>query len=205
MVDRIVEEQHLGGFDDDRGQRQQTVVDQHLHPGAQGLHQDLDDRADRQTGRDSGEQADDAQGEVVHQHLEPGPDSAGDELVELLEQPGGGRADDHRAQEHRDVRADDHAHRGDGTDHRAALAMDHSAAGVADEYREQIGDDRTDHRREGLIGHPPVGDEQGRQQAPGDEGADVRHDHSGELSAEALDAGTEPVALQVLVLLDVWE
>ena len=50
----------------------------------------------------------------------------------------GERADDHGAEEHRHVRADDDAHRGDRADDAAALAVDQPAAGVADQQRQQV-------------------------------------------------------------------
>ena len=45
--------------------------------------------------------------------------------------------DDHRAEEHRHVGADDDADRRHRTDHGTALAVDQPAAGVADEDRQQ--------------------------------------------------------------------
>ena len=98
----------------------------------------LDDRADAaSTPTMRHDAAEDAGAEVVDQHLEAGPDPLLDEPVEQLEEVGGERADDHRAEEHRDVGADDDAHRGDRADDGAALAVDQPAAGVADEDRQQ--------------------------------------------------------------------
>ena len=91
-------------------------------------------------------------GEVVDQHLEAGLDPALDELVEQLEQVGGQRADDHGAEEHRHVGADDDAHGGHRADDRAALAVHQPAAGVADEDRQQVRDHRADERGELLVG-----------------------------------------------------
>ena len=101
--------------------------------------------------------ADDAGGEVVDQHLEAGLDPVLEELVEQLEQVRGERADDHRAEEHRHVGADDDAHGGDGADHGAALAVDQPAAGVADQDRQQHGDHRVDQLGEVSLGSQPVG------------------------------------------------
>jgi hypothetical protein len=98
------------------------------------------------------------------------------------------RADDHRPEELRLVGRHDDAHHGDRGDDGTALAVDHAATGVGDQDREQVQDDRVDERRDGLVGRPARGDEEGRDEAPGDERADVRHDHAGQEAAEALDA-----------------
>ena len=97
--------------------------------------------ADRQ------DHAPDAGREVVDQHLEAGPDLAVPEGVELAHRPAAERAHDHRAEEHRHVRAGDRTHGGDRADHAAAdvvLAVRHPAAGVADQDRQQVGDHRAD-------------------------------------------------------------
>jgi hypothetical protein len=75
--------------------------------------------------------ADDAGGEVVDEHLEPRPRLSLDEPVEELQEVCRERTDDHRTEgEHRYVGADDQAHGRDGADHRAALAVHESAAGI---------------------------------------------------------------------------
>ena len=160
---------------------------------------------------------------VVHQHLEARSDLPVPDPVHVLGDQRRERSRDHRAQEHRDGRADDDAHCRDRGDDAAALAVDHAAARVRDEERQQVGDHRpyeSDVLREGLAvrpggecrhgmlppdlvgvppsaqnrcdGRPPVepadGDEQGRDQTPGDERRDVRHDHAGQEGAESLDS-----------------
>jgi hypothetical protein len=46
----------------------------------------------------------------------------------------------------------------------------------------------------GLVRQPAGRDEQRGDQAPGDERADVRHDHAREVAAETLDPGASPGA-----------
>ena len=120
-------------------------------------------------------------------------------LVELLEQERRERRDDHRAEEHGDVGADDDAHGREGADDGPALTVDHAAAGVADEDRQQVGDDRADQLGQVLVRRPARGDEHGGDEAPGDERADVRHDHAGHEAAEALDLGANAGSLKILV------
>ena len=138
--------------------------------------------------------ADDAGGEVVHQHFEACPRLLRGELVDLLEQERGERADDHRAEEHRYARADHDADRCDGTDYRAALTMNDPAAGVPDEHRKQESDDRADEGGEVSVRQPAGGDEESSDQAPGDERADVGHHHPGQIAAEALNVSLEPAS-----------
>ena len=149
-------------------------------------------------------------------------------------------------EEHRDVRADDDAHSGDRGHDAAALAVDHAAAGVGDEERQQVGDHgahETDVPLEGaavalgqrrhsarpadesgvtaaaddlgdrcpvppegaLRAEEPGGDEEHRDEAPGDEGRDVRHDHAGEERAEPLHPDSEATffgaAVDVVVMM----
>ncbi|MPM51738.1 hypothetical protein SDC9_98489 [bioreactor metagenome] len=122
-----------------------------------------------------------------------------DQLVEPFEDPRGQRPHDHGAEEHRHRGADDDAHRRDGADHGTALAVDRTAAGVADQQREQVGDDRVDHLGQVGVRGPPGRDDEGGEQAPGDERTDVRHDHPGQEPTELLHCCPEPVTFEVLV------
>ena len=79
------------------------------------------------------------------------------------------------------------------------LPVDHLAAGVAD----QDGQEKV--RAWGRPAWPGRRwaasrlDEHRRDQAPGDEGADVRHDHAGQVAAEFLNPGAEAGSFKVLV------
>ena len=199
VVDGVVQEQHFRGFHDDGGQRQQAVVHQDLDPLTEQVDQETDDGTDPEAGQNGHDHADDAEGEVVNEHLEPARHPAVDRPVELLEDPSGERPHDHGAQEHGGVAADDHAHRRQGPDDRAALSVDHPAARVADEDGKQVGDDRGHHGGQGLVGCPPLRYEEGGEQTPGYECTDVGHDHPRQVASEALDAGTEATAFEVLV------
>ena len=126
--------------------------------------------------------------EVVDQHLEAGLDLVLDQPVEQLEDVRGQRADDHRAEEHRHVGADDDAHRGDRADDGAALAVHQPAAGVADQDRQQDGDHRADELGEVSLGSQPVGMNRAVIRPQAMNAADVGHDHAGEVAADALDA-----------------
>ena len=100
---------------------------------------------------DRQEHAPDAGGEVVDQHLEAGPDLAVPERVDLLHRPAAERAHDHGAHEHRDLGAGDDAHGRDRADHATAGVVEHLAAGVADQDRQQVGDHRADDAAAGEV------------------------------------------------------
>ena len=118
------------------------------------------------------------------------------QLVEALHDVGRERTHDHRADEHVDlpelrlvrgqlrvelrddqVRTGDHTHGGEGTDHRTPVAVDHPTAGRGDDDRQQVVDRRADHGGQICVGEPTDVDEEGREQAPRDQGRNVRHDH----------------------------
>ena len=198
VVDRVVEEEDLGGLDDDRHQRQQAVGDEEVHAFACGVREGLHDRPDREQSEDGHDHAEDAGAEVVDQHLEAGAGPLLEDSVDLLEDPGGQRPDDHRAEEHRDVRPDHDAHRRHRADDRAALAVDEASAGVADEDGQEGQDHRPDQRRQLLVRQPARRDEQGGDQAPRDERGDVGHDHAGQEATDPLDRGLHAGPLSVL-------
>ncbi len=216
VVDRVVEEEDLGRLDEDRRERQQAVVDEGLDevPG------DIGERHDQLGANDeepeAGEnQTPDASGEVVDEHLEAGLDLAVPERVDLLHRPAAERAHDHGTHEHWDAGARDDAHCGDGSDDATTGVVNHLAAGVANEDRQQVGDHRADDAALGVVapatdlrnpavvsqatvaaGVEPAGlDEQGGDEAPGDEGADVGHDHVGQERPELLHMDTSGRAL----------
>jgi hypothetical protein len=153
------------------------------------------DRPDRVDPEDRHAAAEDAGGEVVHQHLEPGAGPLGGEPVDPLEQVRCQRTDDHGAQQHRLLRGQHHSHGGHRADHGAALSVDDAPAGIADQDRQEDMDDRVDQRAQLGIRQPAGRDEQRGDQAPGDERRDVGHDHAGQERADALDVGPDAGSL----------
>jgi hypothetical protein len=111
--------------------------------------------------------------------------------IPQLEQVGSQRADDHRAEEHRHVGADNDADGADRADDGTALAVHQPAAGVADQQRQQVGDHRGDEGAQGRVRYPARRDEQRCDQTPRDERADVGKHHRGKVAAEPLDAGPD--------------
>ena len=83
---------------------------------------------------------------------------------------------------------DDRAEGGDRADDRAALAVDHLAAGVGDQGRDEDDDHRAHHLGQVRVGGPAVRDEQRGDEAERDERPDVGHHHAREVAAEPLDA-----------------
>jgi hypothetical protein len=215
VVDGVVEEEDLRRFDDDRGQRQDVVADQEVDHVLELAGDPLHDRAHDEEAEDGQDHAPDPGGEVVDQHLEAGLDLAVPEAVDLLHRPAAERAHDHGAHEHRDVGAGDDTHGRDGADDAAAHLVE-VATGVADEDREQVGDHRADDAAaveltpaaqagdpavvggsDAHEGQPADLDEEGGDETPGDEGADVGHDHVRQEGAEPLDVDACGCALRV--------
>src|SRR5215211_3134004 len=199
VVDGVVQEQHLGGLDDETGQREQAVVDQPVDAVAQCRRDGIDRRPEDEEPSDGQRRRQDAGGEVVDQHLEAGLDLAFPQLVDVLHGPSGQRPHDQGAEEVRIRGADDHAHGGHRRNHAAADAVDHPAALDGDEQRQHEPDHRADKADVGIaVGVVPeatdpadrgparLNEERG-DEAPGDEGGDVRHDHAGQEGAELLD------------------
>ena len=73
---------------------------------------------------------------IIHQHLKTALNLALDRAVKRLDCPAAERADNHRAEEHRNIGADNDAHRGNRADHRTAVAAGEFAAGITDEQRQ---------------------------------------------------------------------
>src|SRR5690625_4074372 len=219
VIDGVVEEEDLGRLDQQRHQGQQPGVDQAGDAVGQQGHQAVDQRGEAEESGHQHHEAEDAGREHVHQHLEAGRDVVLPQPVQLLHQPGGGRGDDHRPDEHvhlgqglegglgvargepslelggvllRDqpVRAGDHAHGGDHAHHGAARLVDHAAAGVGDQQRQQVVDHRADGAGQRLVRRPAIGDEEGGQDAPGDQRRDVRHHHVRQGGADLLQRHT---------------
>ena len=185
VVDGIVQEQHLGGLNKDGHQRQQAVCYQEVHTGGQHGEDGGHERADNVVAEDGQQHTQNADGEVVDQHLETGGDMAFHLLIELLDDPAGQRAHDHGAHQHGVVRAADAAHHGDGGDDAAAVACNHLAALPCNEDGQQVGQHRGDHAGQLFVGEPARFNEQSSEEAPRDECADIRHDHAAEELAKA--------------------
>ena len=185
VVDGVVQEQHLGGLNKDGHQRQQAVCYQEVHTGGQHSEDGGHERADDVVAEDGQQHTQNADGEVVDQHLETGGDTAFHLFIELLDDPAGQRAHDHGTHQHGVVRAADAAHHGDGGDDAAAVACDHFAALPCDEDGQQVGQHRGDHAGQLFVGEPARFNEQSGEEAPRDECADVRHDHAAEELAKA--------------------
>ena len=112
VVDGVVQEQYLGRLNKDGHQRQQAVRHKEVHTGGQHGEDGSHERADDVVAEDGQQHTQNADGEVVDQHLETGGDMAFHLLIELLDDPAGQRAHDHGAHQHGVVRAADAAHHG---------------------------------------------------------------------------------------------
>ena len=187
VVDRVVEEEHLRGLDDDGDERQQAVLYEHLRTRLEHREDRRHDRTRDVEAKDGEDEAEDADGEIVHEHLEARLDLPLDQGVKLLDDPARERPHDHGTHEHRRarIRLDD-AHDRNRPHDRAARPADHLAARVGDEERQRIPEERADERTEFLVRQPARVDEERRCQPPGDEGADVGHDHARQELSERL-------------------
>ena len=139
MVYGVIEEEHLGGLDEDGEQWHQAVLHENLDTCLQHGEDAEHEGAYDQIRHDREHEAADAEREVVDEHLEACRRVPFDQLVELLDQPAGGGSDEHRGHEHRRDRRlarhgidrdarDDGAHDGDGGDDAPALTRDQVAA-----------------------------------------------------------------------------
>ncbi len=157
VVDGVVEEQDFRRFNKNRRQRQHVVNHHKVHASSQHFGEHFDRRANAEERQNREDHTDDARGEVVHQHFKAGFDFAVDRGVEFLDAEAAERACDHRAQEHRDVRADDNAHGGNRAHHAATLAANQLTAGITDKQRQQVADHRADQLRQRLVWPPSCG------------------------------------------------
>ncbi|CDN44464.1 hypothetical protein BN871_EW_00170 [Paenibacillus sp. P22] len=188
VIDRIVQEQDLRRLDQDVDQRNKMVGDQPIHACGEDVRQAFNDASDDRVSDQDESAADDAEREVVDEHLEAGTNLAFDGLVKLLQHPCRAGTYDHRPEEHRNVGADDDAHGDECADDAAALLVDHRTAGITDQQRKQIGDHRADELGEIFVREPACRYEQGRDQSPSDERSDIRHDHAAKEASEFLNS-----------------
>ena len=124
MVHGIVEEQDLGRIHK-HGQEGIHLVGKHpVDTGTEQLCERVDHVADDEVSRDRQYHGDDAQGEIVHKHLESCPHFSLHQLVEPLHAPAGHRAHNHGSEEHRGVGSDDDAHGGYSSGHSTSISTD---------------------------------------------------------------------------------
>ena len=173
VVDRVVQEEDLRDLDRDVGERQQAGLDDRADPIAEGAGQGSEPGPEEEHAERGEDRAEDAGREVVHEHLEAGPDPIGEVVVEELDQEGADRPHDHRPEEHRDAGADSNPEGRDRADDAAAMAVDELAARVADQQRDHEVDHRPDDGRDVLVGSPAGRDDERRDQSPGEDRADV--------------------------------
>ncbi len=188
VVDGVVQEEHLGGLHQDGGEGQQAPVHQELHARAQPAGEDHADGGDDIYGQDGQDRADDAHGEVVDHHFKAGGDMALHGLVKFFDAPAAQGTADHGPDEHGALRGGNRAQGGQGAGDRALLPAHGLAAGIADQDGEQEAEHGSHHAVDGLVGEPAVRNEEGGDQAPGDEGSDVGHDHAAEEPSKFLNA-----------------
>ena len=187
VVDGVVQEKDLRRIDQHGQQRVHLVGKHPVDPAAEQVRQPFDHMPDQQVSRNGEEHRDDPKGEIIHEHFESGSDLALDQFVEALDAPAGQRAHQHGPEEHGRIGSDNYAHRGDGSGDSAPISADILAGRKGDQGRQQIFEHRRNHLRQMLVRPPAPLDEQGRDQAPRDERADIRHDHRAETPPETLD------------------
>jgi len=186
VIERVVEEEHLCRLDDDGCERQQPHCNDRLDAAAQNLVRTADDRLDDGKGNHRKDAAKDADGEVVHEHFKAARNAVADRIIEFLDDPAAQRSHNHRAEEHRNLRARDDARRCNRCYDAATMSIDRRAAAVGDEQRNQPLAHGTADLCEVFVRHPPRRDEQRGQKAPCDKCADVRHNHSGQETTKFL-------------------
>ena len=137
MIQCIVEEEHLCGLNDDGCQRQKSCRDNRLHAAAQDVVCAADHWADYSKGDHCEDTAEDAEREVVDEHLESARDAVTHGIVKLLDQIAAQRSHNHGAEEHRNLRARDDARCGNRRHDAAAVSVDCCTAAVADQQRDE--------------------------------------------------------------------
>ncbi len=189
------------------------MLDEEANDSLEEVAQRGDRRRNGEESENRQQHADDTAGVVVDEHLEAGLDLACPELVDLLHDPRGTGAHDHRAEEHRDAGADNDTNGRDCSDYSTTHSVDHAATGVGDEQREQVRDHRPDKAEVGYIGilapaseeldpfrihaeaRQPAGrDEERGDETPGDEGCDVGQDHVADEGSKFLDTNSSTSA-----------
>ena len=178
VADGVVEEEDLGGLDEDGQQRHQAVVDEHLYARGEHGENGAHEGPDAVVAEDAQREAYETEGEVVDEHLEAGGLPVLSPVVPLFDDPACERTHEHGAHEHGVVGAHDGTEDRDRADDATALAGDGIAALSGDEHRDQVLEHRADDCGELFVGEPTRLEEDCREEAPGDERTNVRHDHS---------------------------
>ena len=197
VVDCVVEEQHLCRLDEDGNQRQEAVVDQEVDACGQDCQNRSHQRSNCIVTDDRHDHTQNADREVVDQHLEACRHMTIHCLVKLLDDPACERAHQHRCHQHRltDENAavftggrntGDTAHDCNRAHYASALSADHLAALSRDQRRDQeVKHERLNGCQLGI--RPPASvNKQGRDKAPCDKRTDIRHDHAGQRFTDRL-------------------
>ena len=187
VIDGVVEKQHLGRLHEKRHKRQQSVAYDQLGTAAYEHRQAGDHAADNIVAQNGQQHAENADREVADEHFEACLHAPLDHAVEPADRISRQRTHDHRADEHRNIAADDHADGGNGADHPAPLPGDVAPCGVGDQQRQEVGQHRPDQLCELSVGPPSLRDEKRGDESPRDERADIGHDHAAQGPAELLD------------------
>ena len=162
------------------------MVGQILYACGQDVLNDCHNRCNTNITDDADDKTDNAEGEVIDKHFQTRLYLAFDRLIELLENPCGERAENHAAYQHGDICANDCTHRGKGADDAAAPSVDVGAGCVADQYRQQIGQDRGYQLVQVRVRTPACVNEQRGQKSPSNKYADIRHNHCTQKGTEFL-------------------
>ncbi|MND88119.1 hypothetical protein D3C80_801340 [compost metagenome] len=186
VVNRVIEEQDFRRFNKDRRQRQHVVNDHEVNASSQHFRQHFNRRANAEERQNRQDHTDDASGEVVHQHFEAGFDFAINPNVEFLNRPAAQRTGNHCTEEHRHIRADDHAHGRNCTDYATTITADQTTTGKTDEQWQQIGNHWANKLRQGFARQPSCWNEQSGDDTPRDKRADIWHHHVAEETTKAL-------------------
>lgn len=157
VIDGVVEKQHLGRLHEKRHKRQQSVAYDQLGTAAYEHRQAGDHAADDIVAQNGQQHAENADREVADEHFEACLHAPLDHAVEPADRISRQRTHDHRADEHRNIAADDHADGGNGADHPAPLPGDVAPCGVGDQQRQEVGQHRPDQLRELSVGPPSSG------------------------------------------------
>ena len=177
MVDSIVKEQYLCRFHEYRYQRQQAVSDQEINSCREHGEDCCHNRSDQIVSDDRQDHSDDTDREIVDQHFKSGRNTPLCRFVKLLDDPSGKRTHSHGSHEHDLIASADHTEDSNDRNDSAAFAGDEFSSLITDQHRKDVLQHRIDHSCKFRIREPALFNEQGCDKAPGNECADIRHDH----------------------------
>ena len=155
MVDGVVQEQDFRWFNEDRRQWQHVVRHHEVNACGQQLGQHFNRRANAEERQNREDHPDDARREVVHQHFEAGFDLAINPDVKFLDRPAAQRTGNHRTEEHRHIRTDDHPHGCDGPHDATAVTAHQTTTGITDEQWQEIGNHWANKFCQRFVRQPP--------------------------------------------------